>query len=226
MGLNRNWAHHLAGLLLGPALFLFSASGSAIAQVPADSAALADSAKLLSEQAEGAYGQGTRETLERALDLWAQVSELYRRLGDRRGEGNTLRSIGSVHYGVGRPDSALVYFRQSLAIMREVGDRGGEGRALGNIGIVHYQLGRADSALIYYRQALAIKREVGDRRGEGSTVNNMGLVHYGLGRPDSALVYYRQSLAINRELGNRRGEGSSTTGLAVPTRRSRTSGGR
>ena len=47
--------------------------------------------------------------------------------GHRRSEALTLNSMGEVHGRLGRPDSALAYYAQALAIRREVGERTGEG---------------------------------------------------------------------------------------------------
>jgi len=198
-----------------PLVFVASTATRANAQEPADSAALADSAKILGEQARHAYRQGTRESLERALQLWAQASDLHRYLGDRRGEGSVLGAIGAVYYMIGRPDSALSYYRSALAIRREMNDRAGEARTLSNMGLAHELLGHPDSALLYYGQALPLSREIEDRPQEGSTLGKIGIVHAHLGHSDSALLYYRQSLAITREVGDRRGEGNTLTNVGV-----------
>jgi CHAT domain-containing protein/tetratricopeptide (TPR) repeat protein len=138
-----------------------------------------------------------------------------REVGDRRAEGAALGSMGILHKKLGRPDSALVYYRQALPIMREVGFRSGEAYTLINMAAVHDDLGWPDSALVYYGQALAISQEVGDRRGEGITLGNLGNVHKDLGRPDSALVYYGQALAISREVGDRRSEARTLHNMGV-----------
>lgn len=195
--------HHL---ILSTALLLSTALAARGQEAP-DSVALADSAKLLSEQAEQAYQQGTRESYDRAIALLLESRELCQRVGDRRGEGRAMKSMGNVHKDLGRPDSALAYYRQALAIDREVGDRRGEGETLNNLGAVHSDLGRPDSALVYYRRALAVEREVGDRGGQGASLDNIGHVYRSLGRPDSARTYYRRALRISREVGDRGLEG-------------------
>ena len=68
--------------------------------------------------------------------------------------------LGVTYRFTGKLDSALVYYRQSLALERELGRPEGMANALGNIGNVYKTQGRLDSALVYYRQSLALEREL------------------------------------------------------------------
>lgn len=97
--------------------------GPSAAQVPTR----ADSAEALFGEGLRAFRAGSKQSLERAIGLWARVVALNRAVGDRRSEALTLNSMGEVHGRLGRPDSALAYYAQALAIRREVGERTGEG---------------------------------------------------------------------------------------------------
>jgi len=108
-----------------------------------------------------------------ALDYYQQALTIYREVGDRRNEGNTLNNVGLAYDSLDKKQEALDYYQQALAIRREVGDRRGEGRTLNNLGVAYNSLNKKQ-ALDYYQQALAIYREVGDRRGEGITLWNIG----------------------------------------------------
>ncbi len=166
-----------------------------------------DSAIALYRQASAALHEKTRDGNERALSLLVLAAPLFHGLGSPTNEAVMLNGIGSISVGLGRPDSALVYYRRALSIRREIGDREGIGETIHNIAFVFADLGGQDSALAYYQQALAIRREAGDRAGEAGTLNNIGTSYQRLGRLDSALAYYRPALAIVRAVGDRLVEG-------------------
>lgn len=200
-------------LIITLALWLFlSAVPPATAQ---DHRTAADSMETLFRQGVEAYNQGSRDGQERAIQLWLRATSLARGEGKPKDEGVMLNYIGTAHERLGRLDSALVYFRASLAILRAVRDRAGEGKTLNDIGLVHSESGRPDSALVYYGQALVIRRDAADSAGEGQTLNNIGAVHHRLGRPDSAFAYYRQALAIRRQVRDRRGEGTTLQNIGL-----------
>jgi tetratricopeptide (TPR) repeat protein len=119
----------------------------------------AERARLLDERAIQAYHRGDQAGLREAIRFWAEAARLYARLEQHPAVATRLSNIGQLHGALGRPDSALVYYRRSLAIWREVGDRSAEGATLRNVGGVYQDLGRPDSALVYYTRSLAIQRE-------------------------------------------------------------------
>ena len=148
-----------------------------------------------------------------ALQSWQQCLDLYREIGDRRGEGRALGNLGVAYSDLGQVQRAIDYNQQHLAIAREIGDRPGEGRALGNLGVAYSDLGQVQRAIDYHQQHLAIAREIGDRPGEGSALGNLGNAYHNLGQVQRAIEYYEQDLAIAREIGDRRGEGGTLGNL-------------
>ncbi|MCG8364549.1 MAG: tetratricopeptide repeat protein, partial [Pseudanabaenales cyanobacterium] len=135
-------------------------------------------ADQLLERGEQQYGVSQ---FREALQSWQAALAIYRELGDRAGEGMTLKNIGNVYVNLGDYPQVLEYYQQSLAITRDIGDRATEGKILNNIGIVYKNLGDYPQALEYYQQSLAITRDIGDRAGESKTLNNIGLVYDNLG---------------------------------------------
>jgi tetratricopeptide (TPR) repeat protein len=173
-----------------------------------------DSVAVLVQSAVEAYRQGTRAGIERSIQLWIQVAALHGRMGDVGRQARALNNIGVLDDDIGRPDSALRYYRQALVIARAVGDRASEGALLSNIGALHEELGRPDSAIFDDRQALDIRRAVGDRKGEGETLQNIGGVYTHLGQPDSALFYFGQALGIERVVGDQGDQGTTLSNIA------------
>lgn len=138
---------------------------------------------------------------------------LDRATGDRRSEGHSLSSVGSIASSSGRLDEAHALFHEALAIHREVGNRVNEGITLGNLAVVETNRGRLDEAREHYEQALRIHLEVGDRVSEANARANLGSLYFNLGRLDEAREFIEQALRINREIGNRRAEGVALTQL-------------
>jgi CHAT domain-containing protein/tetratricopeptide (TPR) repeat protein len=150
---------------------------------------------------------------QEALRSWEQALEIYREIGDRRGEGTALGNLGFAYQSLGDYRQAIDLHEQHLAIAREVGDREGEGRALGNLGFAYQSLGDYRQAIDLHEQALSILREIGDRRGEGTALGNLGSAYQSLGDYRQAIDLHEQHLAIAREVGDREGEGRALGNL-------------
>jgi tetratricopeptide (TPR) repeat protein len=149
---------------------------------------------------------------ERIVWLEAQRTA-YRRLGDRRGEGNALGNLGLAHVNLGNTRKAIEFYEEALAIHREIGDRRGESNSLGNLGVAYSALGYSRKAIEFYEEALAIDRAIGDRRGEGNDLGNLANSHANLGDTSKAIEFYKQALVIDHEIGDRRGEGNDLGNL-------------
>ncbi|MBE9080387.1 tetratricopeptide repeat protein [Romeria aff. gracilis LEGE 07310] len=131
-------------------------------------------ANRLLEQGNQQYGASQ---YREALESWEASLRLYREIGNRASEANTLNNIGIFYQSLGNYSKALSYYDQSLAIMREIGNRASEAKALGNIGNVYQLLGNYSKALSYYDQSLAIMREIGNRASEAKALGNIGNVY-------------------------------------------------
>ena len=138
-----------------------------------------------------------------------------RQLGDRRGEGNALRSLGLAYADLGDVRKAIEFYEQALIIHREIGNHREEGATTGNLGTAYKNLGEVRKAIEFYEQALAIIREIGDRRGEGTWLGSLGNAYADLGEIRKAIEFYEGHLTIAREIGNRRGEGNALGSLGV-----------
>ena len=159
-----------------------------------------DSSRRLDSLAERRKQEQVRAAHERLRQL-LRDADAYRRAGDRRMEGVTLRIAGNVYSNeLGHPDSARVLYQQALEIAQAVGNRWDEFRAAYNIRLVQSNGVFGDSALVFWQEALAITRQAGDRATEGEVLVRISL---GYQSYDSALAYARQAAEIARELGGR-----------------------
>ena len=84
---------------------------------------------------------------------------IAREIGDRRGEGAALGSLGIVYAALGKLRRAMQFFEQTLLIHGEIGDRRGEGNDLWNISLAPDQLSeRAEAIRPVNRHSLSTSR--------------------------------------------------------------------
>jgi len=147
------------------------------------------------------------------IPLYRKLLEIYRKTGDRQGEGEALGNLGIVYKNLGDYQQAINYCQQDLTIARDIGARQGEGAALGNLGTVYNSLGDYQQAINYYQQYLSIARDIADRNGEGNALSGLGNVYDTLGDYQQAIDYHQQHLAIACDIGDRYGEGGALANL-------------
>ncbi len=128
--------------------------------------------------AEVAYWQGElhRQFYEsdEALEHYARAIEIFRQLGDRLGEANTLYAIGDILQFKKQTDEALENYARAMQIYRQVGARLGEANTLCAIGDVLQFKNQTDEALENYACAMQIYHQVGDRLGEANCLQEFG----------------------------------------------------
>jgi len=155
------------------------------------------------------------DELDRALASYAAALELFRAVGDRLGEANTLRAIGDVQsFRKEEMEAALASYAAALELFRAVGDRLGEANTLQAIGDVLRFRDEYDQALAHYGQALELFRAVGARLGEANTLKAIGDVHNFRKEMDQALAHYGQALELFRAVGARLGEANTLASMS------------
>lgn len=110
-------------------------------------------ADVLFETAEWHRDSGRRAD---AAATWSDALELYRQVGDTRGEAATLNSLGLAEWRQGRPVEAALRFEQALSIRQPLGDSFASAAILNNLGLLAAESGDRDTALDHYQQALSI----------------------------------------------------------------------
>lgn len=86
------------------------------------------------------------------------------KIGDaqyRRGEANTLGSLGYAHHLLGQHDQAIDHLQQAAAVGLEVGDRHTQASYLNSLGDALHAAGNRDAACDAWRQALNILDQLG-----------------------------------------------------------------
>src|SRR5262249_31663344 len=138
--------------------------------------------------AEKTYRQGnllrredTAESFAKAIESYKEALRLFRDLGDRQPEAETLFYIGVLNNRLGEYQKAPEFFNQALLLFRDLGDRRLEAETFRNIGLLYHRLGEEQKALEHYKQALVLVRNVGDPFREGIVLETIGASYNTLG---------------------------------------------
>ena len=98
---------------------------------------------------------------DEALENYARAIEIYRQVGARIGEANTLQAIGLVMSQQGNHRQAIPMVEQSLNIYREIGDRYNQANVLKNLAVLYNQTGRLKECFALSQESTEIFTELG-----------------------------------------------------------------
>lgn len=135
-----------------------------------------------------------RGDFEAASSLLHTALAAFRRLGSKRGEGLTLRSIALVHRGSGDLDEAEALCLQAVALLREAGDPLMEAYAVQALAKIRIRLGGDVLVLPDLVEALSVCEQHGDRFGVGLIQRTMGELHLARGQHDLAEAHLNRSI--------------------------------
>jgi tetratricopeptide (TPR) repeat protein len=105
----------------------------------------------LNEQAAALRQEG--KTVE-ALAAAERALEIFRALGDRRGQALTLNGVGLTQARSGDEAGAVDSYETAVSLLTELGDSHGAGRVLANLGAVHLGRGQEEVARAVWEDAL------------------------------------------------------------------------
>jgi predicted ATPase len=159
----------------------------------------------------------------RAGEYHRQALQIFRQLGDHRGQARVLHNLGNVHRNQGDYTGARAHFSQALQIYHEViGDVGGECLALACLGLIDHNEGHDQRAREKCRQALQTTQDTGDRHVQGYALTFLGHALVGLAQQsndgEAALAWakeaYEQAIILREELAQRHMAMECRAGLA------------
>lgn len=134
------------------------------------------------------------------LPSFERAAELYRALGDQRGEADALFWIGCCHQVVRRDnDTAVPLLERALSLASEAGDQAVMAEALRHLGIAEHAAGRLDEARARLEESTALRRQLG--RATGVATNLIGLAYIATAqdRPGDAVSYLNEAAALASE---------------------------
>lgn len=122
------------------------------------------------------------------LGLFERAADLYRRLGDVRGEAEALFWIGCFHQVVRDDDAAAVpVLEQSHEKAVKAGDALTASYALRHLGIADQRAGRLGPARERLEESTRLRRELGFLPGVAANLVGLAYITAGEGRRDEAL---------------------------------------
>ncbi|MDR7275256.1 ATP-binding protein [Catenuloplanes atrovinosus] len=146
---------------------------------------------------------GTRTALaadlERALDL-------YRRSGDRAGEGEALAELGTLHLASGAYDAAVETLREATAVL--LGDHASArtcAAVLNKLGAALQNRGENREATEIHEHAFRVSDILGDRRGMAVSLNYLGHLHCQAGDHERAAAVLEKARVLHERMGSRSG---------------------
>lgn len=160
-------------------------------------------AERLATEGKKLIGKGMASSFQAAIEAYQQALPIWRLVGDRHGEAQTLNSLGFVLVAVGMVEKALVPYEGALAIWQQISYPRGEAETVLNIGAAYSRMGQKRRALAEYGRSLEIRERIGDRYGELYSLNNLGTIYFDLGEPRRALDYFDRVLVRAGPLGDR-----------------------
>ncbi|MYS85329.1 tetratricopeptide repeat protein [Embleya scabrispora] len=131
------------------------------------------------------------------LAAFERALELFRALGDIRGEGESLFWIGAVHQVVRRDHATAVpILERSRDLATKVGDREIAAEALRHLGIAEHAAGRLGAAREHLTRSSEIRREAGLPAGVAANMVGLGYITAAEGRHDDALSILDEAHAL------------------------------
>ncbi|GLX04561.1 hypothetical protein [Microbispora sp. NBRC 16548] len=156
-----------------------------------------------------------REEDPRELELFERAADLYRRLGDGRGEGEALFWIGCFHQVVRHDDEAAgPALRRSYELAARAGDRLTMSYALRHLGIAEHKAGRLKAARERLEESVRLRRELGFDPGVAANLVGLAYIAAAEDRRDDAQRLLDEAAAL--------AEASGALGIARHVEQART----
>jgi tetratricopeptide (TPR) repeat protein len=181
-------------------------TGDTSALVPAEealNAVEADTAlargKILHARFQSAPGDAGSPTAEdpAELPLFERALELYRALGDTRGEAEALFWIGCLLQFIRRDnETAVPHLERSSRLAAETGDKRTQSEALRHLGIAAHTAGRLDEAREQLEESSRLRRETGNLPGVASNMIGLAYIAAAQKRRTDALATLDEAQAI------------------------------
>ncbi len=131
------------------------------------------------------------------LTLFEHAAELYRALGDVRGEAEALFWIGCVYQVIRRDnETAVPALERFCQLAARVGDKPTQAEALRHLGIAAHMGGRMDEARERLEESTRLRREVGALPGVAANMVGLAYVAAAQDRRADALATLDEADAI------------------------------
>ncbi len=131
------------------------------------------------------------------LAFFERATELYRSLGDARGEGEAQLWVGICHQVVGRDqDAAVPALGRAGALARRAGDDLTLSYVLRHLGIAEHAAGNLDAARSYLEESTTLRRDLDFHPGVAANLVGLAYLAAAQGRRDDALTILTEATAL------------------------------
>jgi tetratricopeptide (TPR) repeat protein len=131
------------------------------------------------------------------LPLFERAAELYRTLGDTRGEAEALFWIGCLYQVIRRDnETAVPKLERSRELAEQVGDKPTQSEALRHLGVAAHLAGRWEEARERLEESSRLRREVGALPGVASNMVGLAYIAAAQDRRADALATLDEAHAI------------------------------
>ncbi|MET9339195.1 tetratricopeptide repeat protein [Nonomuraea sp. NPDC003804] len=138
----------------------------------------------------------------RELELFERAADLYRTLGDTRGEAEALFWIGAFHQVVRGDDGVAVpALERSRALAAAAGDSLTTSYALRHLGIAAHHAGRLDTARTHLEESVRLRRGLGFHAGVAANLVGLAYITAAEGDRDKALELLDEATSLARSDG-------------------------
>ena len=138
--------------------------------------------------------------MKEAEETAKQALELSQKLSDKPRILQSMISLGSAYYYVGRMQESLEICEQVVTLARKAGNPRTLSRAFNNVASVLRDLGRYEDSLNYFNQVIPLARELKDLPMLWTANRNIGVLYMQMGDLDKAEAPLKESLRISHEL--------------------------
>jgi len=133
-----------------------------------------------------------------ALDDYQNALTIFKEVGNRLGEAQSLHNIGLTTNNLGDPDKALSIYREAIPLWGN--DRPDLAYTLNAVGKSYKDLKKFDLAIGSYRKSLRIAKQSQNRALEALLDNNIGRALVEQGKFEAAMAIYEDSLCLSANL--------------------------
>lgn len=136
-----------------------------------------------------------------ALELYAEVMGIFKRLGEESSVAAIWHQIAMTHQGAGQPKQAEKAYLQSLNINTQLKNPAGEALTLIQLGNLYKDMHRLEDAVQMYQRAAEIHVRLKDMRWESAARSNLANTLIQLGRYEDARREILRAIACKSQFG-------------------------
>ncbi len=131
------------------------------------------------------------------LPLFERAAQLFRALGDIRGEAEALFWVGCFHQLVRHDNATAVpVLERALELASQAGDEAAMSEALRHLGIAEHGAGRLEMARQHLEESTRLRREIGLLPGAAANMVGLAYIAAAQERRDDALALLDEASAI------------------------------